>query len=93
MNTNDDVLTLAEAAAFLKISTKTLRRMVLAGRLHPRRFGTRGQVWRFVRKELLGPEPTDVSVSIPNLTMPPLAALPSQGGRQLQRVKGGVRYR
>lgn len=90
MSTNDDVLTTEEAAAFLKISTKTLRRMVLAGRLQPRRFGTRGQVWRFVRKELLAPEQTDLSVSI---TLPPLVAAPVQGGRQLQRVKGGLRYR
>jgi excisionase family DNA binding protein len=87
----DEVLTTSEAARFLKISLRTLQSMVRQGQLHPRRFGTKGRVWRFVRSELLAPPKTDGSVSatIPLSSRPPSPA-PT---RTLQRINGALRYR
>lgn len=90
--TADEVLTTEEAARFLKISLKTLQTMVRLGKLHPRRFGTKGRVWRFVRSELLAPIQTEPSVS--QSTLPPLApGLQLKPGRVLQRINGALRYR
>jgi excisionase family DNA binding protein len=44
------VLTAAEAAALLQLSTKTLKRLAQAGRVPARRVG---QQWRFSRSALL----------------------------------------
>jgi len=46
MNSNDDVLTLAEIASFLKVSKKTIFRMNKDGRLKGFKVGSQ---WRFVR--------------------------------------------
>ncbi len=86
----DDVLTTEEAARFLKISQQTLRAMVRAGTLTPRRFGAKGRLWRFIRSELLAPTTTDESVSMtirqPDVPRP-------EAGRRLQRINGALRYR
>ncbi len=91
LNHVDEVLTTSEAAQFLKISLRTLQTMVRQGRLHPRRFGTKGRVWRFVRSELLAPPQTDESVTHtrPAAPLPPVAG----SGRRLQRINGALRYR
>jgi excisionase family DNA binding protein len=47
----DEVLTLEEAAAFLKLSTDTVRSRAEEGDLPGRRFG---KVWRFARTAVLG---------------------------------------
>lgn len=83
----DEVLTTEEAARFLKISVKTLQVMVRAGQMHPRRFGAKGKVWRFVRAELLAPVKTDASVT--NAAPVPVA----ESGKRLQRIDGVLRYR
>ena len=86
----DYVLTTEEAARFLKISQQTLRAMVRAGKLTPRRFGARGRLWRFVRTELLAPQQTDTSVSKPAT---PLTSPSVGSGKRLQRIDGVLRYR
>lgn len=85
----DDVLTTSEAARFLKISLRTLQEMVRRGQLQPRRFGTKGRVWRFVRSELLAPQQTETSVSHAR----PVEPIRSQKGKVLQRIDGALRYR
>lgn len=88
----DEVLTTEEAARFLKISQQTLRAMVRAGKVTPRRFGAKGRLWRFLRSELLAPMKTETSVS--QTTLPPLApGLQMKPGRVLQRIDGALRYR
>ena len=68
-----DVLTLAEAAAFLRVSTKTLREMARDRRLPCQKVG---REWRFLRSALEGwvaggrparakPQPADSAVSEP----------------------------
>lgn len=90
----DDVLTTEEAARFLKISLRTLQEMVRQGRLHPRRFGTTGRVWRFVRSELLAPAPTDQPVRWPvDPTSRQAAPASPVSTRTLQRIDGVLRYR
>ena len=87
----DDVLTTEEAARSLKISTQTLRAMVRAGKLTPRRFGARGRLWRFVRTELLAPPKTDASVR--TVASPVDVGQPTGRGKVLQRINGALRYR
>ncbi|MDB4285619.1 helix-turn-helix domain-containing protein [bacterium] len=48
--TNDDILTVDEAAAFLKISRPSIYRLIRAGEIPCRRVGKR---WRFSRRALL----------------------------------------
>lgn len=50
-DTADEVLTAEEAAALLKVSTKTLLRLARDGDLPGQKVG---RAWRFVRSELLG---------------------------------------
>lgn len=91
----DDVLTTEEAARLLKVSTKTLRKLVRLGQVKARRFGVNGQILRFIRRELLAPPQTDKSVSV-KIAFPPLsaaAASPAPKPRTLQRINGVVRYR
>ena len=91
----DDVLTTEEAARLLKVSTKTLRKLVRLGQVKARRYGVNGQILRFIRRELLAPQPTDKSVSV-KIAFPPLsaaAASPAPKPRTLQRINGVVRYR
>ncbi|MBP9634024.1 MAG: helix-turn-helix domain-containing protein [Nitrospira sp.] len=85
----DEVLTTEAAARFLKISLRTLQTMVRQGQLHPRRFGTKGRLWRFVRRELLAPQPTNPPAPLPL----PLVTPRPGAEKRLQRIDRGLRYR
>lgn len=50
MSSEDDVLTADEAAALLRVSVKTLYRLVSDGRLPGRKVG---RAWRFRRSDLM----------------------------------------
>lgn len=90
----DDVLTTEEAARLLKVSSKTLRKLVRLGQVKARRYGANGQILRFVRRELLAPTQTDQSVRM-KIDFPPLPARPASPAptRRLERIDGVLRYR
>lgn len=50
MNTNDSVLTLEEAAQFLKISETTLYQLIRAGKIPTRKVG---REWRFLKSSII----------------------------------------
>lgn len=49
MNAYPEILTMEQAAAYLQVSTRTLQRMVTAGRVPGRQVGSQ---WRFERDQL-----------------------------------------
>ncbi len=84
----DDLLTTAEAAQYLKVSVKALQAMVRAGQIPVRRYGVKGKLWRFLRRDLLAPLVTDQSVTV--MMLPDVRQSVSA---QLRKVRGGLRYR
>lgn len=52
-DTTSDVLDLEGAAALLKYSTKTVRKLAAAGTLRGTQLGGSGSPWRFYREDVL----------------------------------------
>jgi excisionase family DNA binding protein len=57
MATQNEVLTLAEAAAYLKISTRTLMRQILAGNIPAVKVGGQWRIRKRKLDEILNAEP------------------------------------
>lgn len=91
----EEILTTEEAARLLKVSTKTLRKLVRLGQVKARRYGVNGQILRFVRRELLAPQQTDQPIRIQTASSVPLESSPVSPAsrRTLQRIDGVLRYR
>ena len=52
LRNNQDVMTVNEVAAFLKVSNSAVRRWIREGKLHGHRLGGNGD-WRFLKADVM----------------------------------------